>query len=181
MLLDAAENVGQKTTTFSTDVTFPSSEHVTLRLDPAARRYFNQGETGLSKFLPYKVTRFLNHLGFLVLPLLTVVVVLLKLVPMGLRIWGGFAAEGLVQAASRRSRQGHAAGDERSKLLADLDRIDSASAKMFVPRSAVHDYVDFRQFPPRHARARSGVICRMGRSPAIGLRDETHPASRLAR
>jgi len=145
MLLVTAENVGQRTTTFSTTVAFPSSEHVTLRLDRAARRYFSQGETGLSRFLPYKVTRFLNHLGFLVLPLLTAVVVLLKLVPTGLRVWGGLRLKGWFKQLAE-IEKGHAAGDDRSQLLADLDQIDRASAKTFVPRSAVHDYVDFRQF-----------------------------------
>ena len=42
--------------------------------------------------------------------------------------------------------KGHARGDDRTKLLAELDRIDVASAGMFVPRSIVQDYVDFRQF-----------------------------------
>jgi TRAP-type uncharacterized transport system substrate-binding protein len=145
MLLIAVENDRRKTTTFSTTITFPSNEHVTLPLDSAAQRYFSQGETGLSKFLPYKVTRFLNHLGFVVLPLLTVAVVLLKIVPTGLRVWGGLRLKGLLKSLEA-VEKGHAACADRSKLLADLDRIDLASAKMFVPRSTVHDYIDFRQF-----------------------------------
>ena len=145
MLLVAAENVRQKRTTFSTTVTFPNTEHVTLPVHSAARRYFNQGEIGLSKFLPYKVTRFLNHLGFFVLPVLAVAVMVLKFVPVGLRIWGGFRLKGLFKQLEA-VEKGQAAGDDLSKLVADLDRIDRASAAMFVPRSTVHDYIDFRQF-----------------------------------
>jgi len=145
MLLVAAENVRPKTTMFSTTLEFPSRDQVTLPLDPAARRYFDQGETGLSRFLPYKVTRFLNHLGFLVLPLLTAAAVLLKAAPVGLRIWGGLRLTGLLKRLEA-VEKGHAAGVDRSKLLADLDRLDHASARMLVPRAVVHDYIDFRQF-----------------------------------
>ncbi len=145
MLLIAAENVRQHRKTFSNAGTFPNSDDLTLPLDPAARRYFKQGETGLSKFLPYNVTRYLNYLGFFVIPLLTAVVVLLKLVPAGLRMWGNFRLRKLFKQLET-VEKGHAAGQETSKLIADLDRIDEASAAIFVPLSTVQDYIDFRQF-----------------------------------
>ncbi len=145
MILVAAETVERTQSVFSKTLTFPSSEHLTLPLAPAARRYFNQGETGLSKFLPYNVTRYLNHLGYLVLPLLTGVVILLRIIPAGLRIWWGIRLKRLLLQLEA-VEKGNAAGTERSKLLADLDRIDRASATMSVPRSAVHDYIGLRQF-----------------------------------
>ena len=40
----------------------------------------------------------------------------------------------------------HAAGRNPSQLIAELDLIDQKSAQLFVTRSTVHDYVDFRQF-----------------------------------
>jgi hypothetical protein len=145
MLLVTAENIRQRSTTFSTSVTFPNSEHVTLPLASSARRYFRQGEVGLSKFLPYNVTRFLNHLGLLVLPTLTVVVVLLKLGPVALRLWVGFQLKRSLRQLVA-VEKGHAAGDDVSELLTDLDRIDRATVAIFVPLSMVHDYIDFRQF-----------------------------------
>jgi TRAP-type uncharacterized transport system substrate-binding protein len=145
MLLAAAGNVPQKATTFSTKVDFPGAEHLTLPMHSGARRYFNQGETGLSRFLPYKVTRFLNHLGFLVLPLLTVAVVLLRIIPVGLRVWGGLRLKGWLKQLEA-VEKGQAAGEDPVGLLTDLDRLDQASAKVFVPRSVIHDYIDFRQF-----------------------------------
>ena len=42
--------------------------------------------------------------------------------------------------------KGNAAGEDRATLLEQLDLIDRTSAKMFVPRSIVHDYIDVRQF-----------------------------------
>jgi hypothetical protein len=145
MVLAAASAVHEEKTLFSTATTFPSRDNTSLPLDSSAKRYFEQGERGLSKFLPYKVTRFLNHLGFVVLPLLTVMVVLLKLAPVALRIFGSARLVGLLKGLEA-VEKAHAAGADRSKLLADLDRIDEKSAKMFVPRSTVHDYIDFRQF-----------------------------------
>lgn len=144
LLLATAENLRQTSTTFSTEVTFPSSQHVTLPLDRAAGRFFRQGEVGLSKFLPYRVTRTLNHLGFLVLPLVTVAIVFLKAIPAGLRIWVGLRFKRLLKRLAG-VEKGYAAGDDQSRLLADLDRIDRASASMFVPGSNARDYVDLRQ------------------------------------
>ena len=99
MLLSAVDNISRESSSFISTNQFPSSEHVTLPLAPAAQRFFRQGEVGLSKYLPYGLVRFLNHLGFLVLPLLTVVVVLLKAVPFGLRLVGGNAASAFVPTA----------------------------------------------------------------------------------
>lgn len=145
LILSAASDVHAEKTTFSTSTNFPSKENTSLPLDSSAKRYFDQGERGLSKFLPYKVTRFLNHLGFVVLPLLTVAVMLLKLAPATLRVYGSMRLVGLLEQLES-VEKADAAGGDRSKLLADLDRIDEKSAKMFVPRSKVHDYIDFRQF-----------------------------------
>jgi TRAP-type uncharacterized transport system substrate-binding protein len=145
LLLEVAEASRRDEAAFVTTITFPSQEHVGLPLDPSARRYFSQGTTGLSKFLPYKVTRFLNHLGFMVIPLLTVTVVVLKVVPLALRIWGGLRLKRVLKQLAA-VEKGHAAGEDRARLLAELDRIDRATAGMNVPLSVVHDYIDFRQF-----------------------------------
>jgi hypothetical protein len=145
MILLAAESAGESSPGFSRKITFPSDQYLTLPLDPAARRYFSQGEVGLSKFLPNKVTRFPNHPAFFVLPLLTVVIVLLRVVPAGLRIWVSIQLKRFFRELESVEKR-RAAGAERSELLADLERIDKASATIFVPRSAAQDYVDFRQF-----------------------------------
>jgi TRAP-type uncharacterized transport system substrate-binding protein len=145
MLLSGVENTRQQNSSFISANEFPSSEHVTLPLAASAQRYFRQGEVGLSKYLPYRVVRFLNHVGFFVLPLLTVAIILLKAVPTGLRIFGAIR----IKRSLRRLEsveKAFAAGVDAPTLLADLDRIDRSTATMFVPRSIVHDYIDFRQF-----------------------------------
>ena len=39
-----------------------------------------------------------------------------------------------------------AAGADQSSLLAELDAVDRESAIIFVPRTSLPDYIDFRQF-----------------------------------
>lgn len=145
MILRAAESVTARTSEFVTPLTFPSGENVSLPLDATARRYFDQGEKGLGKRLPYGVTRYLNHLGSFVLPLLALVVVLLKFLPMAFKVWFKLQTQRrMIQLGNVEKR--YAAGDDRTGLSAELDRIDQATAKLFVPRACAHDFVDFRQF-----------------------------------
>ena len=144
MVLSVASVVRERNP-LATPITFPNQKNLGFPLEPSAKRYFERGETGLSKYLPYGVTRYLNHLGFVVLPLLTLVVVLLKIVPLGLKIWCRMRLAGLLKQLEA-VEKADAAGGDPAKELADLDRVDRASAKMFVPRSVVHDYIDFRQF-----------------------------------
>jgi len=145
MVLRAAESVTERTSEFVTTLKFPSSENVSLPLDATARRYFDQGKKGLGKRIPYSVVRYLNHLGSFVLPLLALVVVLLKVLPLVFKIWFNLQMQRrLIQLGNIEKR--YAAGDDRSGLSAELDRVDQATAKLFVPRAGAHDYVDFRQF-----------------------------------
>jgi len=145
MALAVASDVYDDKTVFSSKPEFPSKRHVGLPLDRSAKRYFEQGATGLSKFLPYKAARWLNHLGFVVLPFLGLAVVLVKVVPTVLRLWGQMRLIGLFKKLEV-VEQADAAGADRSRLLDELNQIDRASAKIFVPRSQIHDYIDFRQF-----------------------------------
>ena len=145
LVLSAAGQVLQSTTFFSTKAVFPSDQYVTLPLKPAAKRFFEKGETGLSKHLPYRVTRSLNHLGLVVLPLLTLAFVLIKAVPMALDIWMKLKLTGLYKQLEIVEKS-DAVGGDRSELLAQLEEIDRASSSLFVPRSKLLDYIDFRQF-----------------------------------
>lgn len=145
MLLVTAENVRHQNQHFTSQERFPSSDHLTLPVAWSASRYFRQGQVGLSKYLPYQVTRFINQLGFLVLPTLTVAVLMLKIAPMAVKSWGGFQLRRHFRVLEAVEKK-RAAGDSRAELLSDLERLDKSSASMFVPRSLSHDYVDFRQF-----------------------------------
>ena len=145
MLLATVDRVRKERPANFKSIEFPSEEHVTLPLSRAAQRYFKQGEVGFSKFLPYRTARLLNHLGFFVLPIAGVMIVLLKIVPVGLRKWCAFRLRRLFKQLEV-VEKGNAAGEDTAKLLAQLDGIDQASAKMFMSRSNLHDYIDLRQF-----------------------------------
>jgi TRAP transporter TAXI family solute receptor len=145
LMLEAASAIQSEQRIVTAGESFPSADHVSLPLHRGAKRFYDQGETGLSKYLPYKVTRWLNHLGIVVLPLLTLAFVLVKIAPMVLKIWGNIQLVGLLKRLEA-VEKADAAGGDREQLLADLDLIDQKSAKLFVPRSTVHDYIDFRQF-----------------------------------
>jgi len=145
LLLRAATDVDDQRKIAAVGESFPSPENVSLPLKRAAGRYYDQGEKGLSKFLPYKVTRWLNHLGFVVLPLLALTVVLVKIVPVFIKIWISIRLTGFFKRLEK-VEKAHAAGEESSPLLAELDALDRASATIFVPRTSLPSYIDFRQF-----------------------------------
>ena len=145
LLLRAASDAHDRQRISTASESFPSAQNVSLPLKPAARRYYDQGEKGLSKFLPYKVTRWLNHLGFVVLPLLALAVVLVKIVPLILKIWISIKLTGFFKRLEEVEKS-QATGGDRPTLLAELDALDQASATIFVPRSSLQNYIDFRQF-----------------------------------
>ena len=68
-----------------------------------------------------------------------------KIVPAGLEIWSAKKLESLFKVLET-VEKASSAGGEPSRLLKQLDEADKASAKMFVARPKVQDYVDFRQF-----------------------------------
>jgi hypothetical protein len=145
LMLRAVATIHSERRIVTAGESFPSAAHVSLPLNRSAERFYEQGEKGLSRVLPYKVTRWLNHLGFVVLPLLTLAFVLIKIAPMILKVWCNMQLVGLFKRLQA-VEKANAAGGDRSQLLGDLDLIDEKSAKMFVARSIVHDYIDFRQF-----------------------------------
>jgi len=145
LLLQAAADVHDRQRIVIADQTFPSAQNVSLPLKRAAGRYYEQGAMGLSKFLPYKVTRWLNHLGFVVLPLLALAMLLVKIVPLFLKIWISIKLTGFFKRLEK-VEKAHAAGGDRSQFVAELDALDRDSATIFVPRSSLQSYIDFRQF-----------------------------------
>ena len=145
LLLRAAADADDQRRITAAGVNFPSPENASLPLKRAAGRYYDQGEKGLSKFLPYKVTRWLNHLGFVVLPLLVLAVALVKIFPVFVKIWISIKLTGFFKRLEK-VEKAHAAGEDRSPLLAELDALDRDSATIFVPRTSLPAYIDFRQF-----------------------------------
>lgn len=145
VLLGAASRINEGQNALARGDTFPSPEGVSLPLARAAVRYFDQGETGLAKHVPYGLVRYLRHLGWVVLPLFVLAIALVKFLPIVLKIWTSIRLSGLYKRLES-VEKADAAGDDPADLLAHLQEIDDASSGIFIPRSKLAEYIDFRQF-----------------------------------
>ena len=144
VLLEAVSRVDSQHEAFEVDRSFPNAKNVTLPLAKAAIRYYNQGKKGLSKVLPYKVTRWLNHLGFVVLPLLTIVVVLLKILPLLLKVQASIKFNRFYKKLEMIDKF-CASGADPLLIHREVDLLDKATADFSVPRSMREQYLNLRQ------------------------------------
>ena len=145
MLLVAAGNHRSTAADLTTRITLPSSDNISLPLNTAARRYYDRGETGLSQFVPYPVARSLRHIGFIVIPLLGGLFLLFRIVPTAIQIWATIQLQSMFKQLEAVEKAHHAGADHK-ELLETLRIVDEKSAKMFVPRPKLAEYIDFRQF-----------------------------------
>lgn len=60
---------------------FPSASYVTYPLDPAARRFYDRGPPFLQRYLPFAVANLIDRLKIMILPLLTLLYPLFKVLP----------------------------------------------------------------------------------------------------
>ena len=84
-------------------------------------------------------------IGLSVGTLLAGAVIFVKIVPVGLEIWGSIQLIGMLKRLEA-VEKAHAAGADPNELLEQLNELDRRTAKLFMPRSMVHDYIDDRQF-----------------------------------
>jgi len=144
-MLRAASEIHGGEFMFSNRGAFPNRLNVSLPLAPAAARYYDQGESGISKAFPYRIARWINYLGLVVIPLLVGAVVVVKVLPVVLKAWITIRLSRFFKQLEA-VEKADAARRPRRELLAMLQEIDEASAGIFVPRSKLPEYIDFRQF-----------------------------------
>jgi TRAP-type uncharacterized transport system substrate-binding protein len=144
VLLQAVSNADRQNDILNIGKRFPNADNTTLPLARAAKRYYSQGQKGLSKVLPYKVTRWLNHLGFVVLPLLTVLVVLLKVVVVLIKLRASVRFNGFYRKLETIERAS-ASGANPQLVHQDLDLLDDDCVDFSVPRSMREQYLNLRQ------------------------------------
>ncbi len=60
---------------------FPSPDHVTYPLEPAARRFYDRGPPFLQRYLPFWAANLVDRLKIMILPLVTLLYPLFKIVP----------------------------------------------------------------------------------------------------
>lgn len=171
-LLGAARSIHENQNIFAGARTFPTPDGVSLPLHKAAVRFYDQGETGLAKHVPYTVARYLRHFGGVVLPLLALAVILIKFLPVVLKIWITVRLAVLYKRLVS-VEKADAGGDDRADLLAQLQEIDDASSGIFVPRSKLAEYIDFRQFiHDMRDRINSGEERRL-KAEVLGSKDDS--------
>ena len=144
VLLKAASKIDMNPGGIDSAKKFPNAENVTLPLAKTAVRYYSQGEKGLSKVLPYKVTRWLNHIGFVVLPLLTIVVVLLKIISMLVKVRASIRFNGFYKRLEN-IETARTSGAEPSLIHRDIDELDKACSGFSVPRSMREQHLNLCQ------------------------------------
>jgi len=104
---------------------FPSAQFVTFPLDPAARRFYDRGPPFLQRYLPFAVANLIDRLKIMVLPLLTLLYPLFKILPpayswrMRARVNRWYKS---LQALDDRVREGHIPHDEAVNALDALER-----------------------------------------------------------
>ncbi|MGF1592996.1 MAG: TAXI family TRAP transporter solute-binding subunit [Kiloniellaceae bacterium] len=60
---------------------FPNGDHVTYPLEPAARRFYERGPPLLQRYMPFSAANLIDRLWVMVLPLLTLLYPLFKILP----------------------------------------------------------------------------------------------------
>src|SRR3546814_16910369 len=60
---------------------FPTGDHVTYPLEPAAERFYERGPPFLQRYLPFSEANLINRLWVMILPLLTLLYPLFKILP----------------------------------------------------------------------------------------------------
>ena len=80
-LMQAAGEVHQAGGLFETAGQFPAPTHLLLPLHEEARRYYDDGMPFLQRYLPFWVASFLDRMVVLLIPLLTLALPLLRILP----------------------------------------------------------------------------------------------------
>ncbi|UCD56891.1 MAG: TAXI family TRAP transporter solute-binding subunit [Candidatus Hydrogenedentota bacterium] len=144
LLLDAAKSIHRRTSPSARRGVFPSMEHVSLPLSPAAIRYYEEGPSFLRRILPFWAATLVDRFTVVVVPVLTVTFALFKSVPALMQLRFSIQLQGFYRRLEgvEQSLGGEA---DRELLMKQLDDLERVSAKISVPRSNIAQYFEFRQ------------------------------------
>lgn len=138
---------------------FPSTKYVEWPLDPAARTYFESGPPFLQKYLPFWVAALVDRLKYLLLPLITLALPLMRVAPplyvwrVRSRIyrWYRIVQELDRHIADRAARGGGASNDTDDDNDDDVERdlavlrvLDGELSARTVPLSYMQEFYNLR-------------------------------------
>jgi TRAP transporter TAXI family solute receptor len=136
LILQAAAEVHGKGDLFEEPSEFPSQKYLDFPIHKEARRHFKSGPPFLQRYLPFWAASLIDRLKIMLLPLITLLIPLFKIVPptyrwrVRSRITHWYKE---LQAVDSETGQGESA--ERDKCLAEIDRIDRDVRRVIVPTS----------------------------------------------
>lgn len=135
LLLRAMSEIHRPGGLFERPGEFPSARYVDFPLSDKARRYLTEGPSLLDRYLPYWVADMIVRLSILLLPLITLMFPLMRIVPPLYRWRMRSRILHWYENVARIERQVHAAetADERADALARLEEIDAEVSKISVP------------------------------------------------
>jgi TRAP transporter TAXI family solute receptor len=146
LILQAASDVHGPGGTFESPYQFPSRDFLDFPIHKEALRYFNVGPSFLQKYLPFWTANLIDRLKVMLLPLLTLLFPLFKVVPPTYR-WR--VRSRIIHWYKELQAVDHAfmENQDTTKLkeyLAELDRIDREVAKVEVPLSFASELYGLR-------------------------------------
>ena len=144
LFLDAARKLHGGRSLLTERGTFPSEDYTSIPMNPDATRYYENGPSGLRKWLPFWLATLVDRLVVYVLPVLLVAWTVFKAIPMlvGLRITVAFG-----QIYKRLKKIELASDDEaqRTQLLIELDKIEAETTRLRVGPRHLAPYFELRQ------------------------------------
>jgi hypothetical protein len=146
LILQAASEVHGKGGIFESPYQFPSPEFVGFPIQKEALRYFKSGPPFLQKYLPFWAASLIDRLKVMLLPLLTLLIPLFKVVPptyrwrVRSRITHWYRELQAVDLMVMESED----REKNVEYLAELERIDREVARVSVPLSYASELYSLR-------------------------------------
>jgi len=144
LLLQAAREIHRPASLLTEEGTFPSTGYTSLPLSSSAATYLADGRGLIYRLLPFWMAGLLTWLIELLTPAATVAVFVYKIIPG----WRGFRFSLRVRRFFKRLvrlEKARGAGVPADEVLRDLDKLDSDSVGLKVPRGMASPYFEFRQ------------------------------------
>jgi TRAP transporter TAXI family solute receptor len=146
LLLQAATQVQGPGGLFAAPGAFPNSNHLEFPLDEDARRYYRHGPPFLQRYLPFWTANLIDRLKVMLVPLLTLLLPLIKIMPPAYR-WQVrkkiYHWYGELQALDTGTQEAHSAAS-RESLLQKLDVLEEDVRKISVPLSYADELYSLR-------------------------------------
>ncbi|MDH3475609.1 MAG: hypothetical protein OEM59_18165, partial [Rhodospirillales bacterium] len=164
LLLRAAAEVHGAGGLFEQPGEFPSARFIDFPLSDTARRYFKSGPPLLQRFLPFWAADLIDRLLILLLPLVTLLIPLLRIVPPAYR----WRVRSRIYRWYRElqevddSLEALGSRDQVGRNLAELDRIESEVKQLTVPLAYADSlyhlrlHIDFVREKLRRAESEDG-------------------------